>query len=57
MPGTGRVVPEYGREDVREVLLGNYRIIYAVRADALYVITVLEGHRQLRTDEIDPSAP
>lgn len=28
MPYSGEVVPELGREEIREVLQGNYRLIY-----------------------------
>ena len=46
-PLTGRVVPEFGRDDVREVFLRSYRIVYSVGADAIDVLTVFEGHRLL----------
>lgn len=44
-PLAGRVVPELGRADVREVFLRTYRIVYAIRDDAIDVLTVFEGHR------------
>lgn len=44
-PRTGRKVPELGRDDVREVFLRTYRIVYRVKADELHVLTVFEGHR------------
>lgn len=47
-PLAGRVVPEFGRDDVREVFLGVYRIVYEVREDAIHILTVFEGHRLLR---------
>ncbi len=46
-PHAGRVVPELGREDVREVFLRSYRIVYGVGEDAVDVLTVFEGHRLL----------
>ncbi|MBL0217936.1 MAG: type II toxin-antitoxin system RelE/ParE family toxin [Myxococcales bacterium] len=52
---SGRVVPELGREDVREVFLGAYRIMYRVTGAGIVVITVLEGHMQVRPD-LDPDA-
>ena|SRR6185436_12868310 len=45
-PGIGRMAREYGREDIREVNLRGYRIIYAVRRKHITVLTVFEGHRQ-----------
>jgi toxin ParE1/3/4 len=51
VPSAARRVPEYGRDDVREVFVRNYRIIYRLTGDALIVVTVLEGHR-LIPDEV-----
>jgi plasmid stabilization system protein ParE len=45
-PQAGAIVPEWGREDVREVFSGPYRIIYQVGADLL-VLTVIHGARML----------
>lgn len=44
---SGRVVPEVGREDIREILLGNYRIIYRVLPDESEILTVYHGARLL----------
>jgi plasmid stabilization system protein ParE len=46
MPLAGRMVPEFQRKDLREVLLRSYRIVYLVGADAIEVVTVFEGHRR-----------
>ena len=50
---SGRIVPEYRRQDLREVLQGNYRIVYLVRKDAIEVVTVFEGHRLLPEEIIE----
>ena len=52
-PMAGRVVPEYGRPDVRGVFLKRYRIIYRVEGRDFVVVTVLEGHRLL-SHAVDP---
>lgn len=44
-PLSGRMVPEFLREDIRELIEGNYRIVYQVFEDRLVVLTVFEGHR------------
>lgn len=44
-PLAGRVVPEFQRDDIRELIEGNYRIVYQVFKDRLVVLTVFEGHR------------
>ena len=51
MPRSGRIVPELELEDVREVLVGNYRLVYRVIQDGIEVMSVFEGSRQLRLDD------
>jgi plasmid stabilization system protein ParE len=47
LPFAGRRVPEYGRDDVREVIKRGYRVIYRVFDDRVEIITVRDGHRRL----------
>jgi toxin ParE1/3/4 len=48
MPNAGRRVPEMGRDDVREIIVRNYRIVYQVADDGtVTVLHVIEGHRTL----------
>jgi toxin ParE1/3/4 len=54
MPLASRIVPEIGREDLREILRGNYRIVYRVDDAVLQVLTVFEGHRLLRPGDLEP---
>ena len=48
-PHSGRKVPEYERDDYREILVGHYRIIYRVNPTRIVVVGVYEGHRRLPT--------
>jgi plasmid stabilization system protein ParE len=48
MPRAGRVVPEMRREDVGEVVVRGYRIVYHLAGRGIVVLTVFESHRQLR---------
>jgi plasmid stabilization system protein ParE len=41
----GRVVPELGQADIREVFVDHYRIVYHVEADGISILTVFEGHQ------------
>ena len=50
-PRSGRKVPEFDREDLREILFRGYRIVYALRGETIEVLTVFEGHRLLRFPE------
>jgi addiction module RelE/StbE family toxin len=49
-PLSGRVVPEFGREDIREIIFGNYRIIYRVLTKEVEVLTVHHGARVLNAN-------
>jgi toxin ParE1/3/4 len=46
-PRSGRVVPEYRREDVRERIFQNYRIVYRVKVDAIEVTAIVHCARLL----------
>ena len=44
-PFAGRKVPELSRDDIREVIERNYRIVYQVHPDRISILTVFESHR------------
>lgn len=46
-------MPELGRNDVREVFLRTYRIIYRVAGDDIRILTVFEGHQRLKLDALE----
>lgn len=46
-PRMGRKVPEFGRDDVRELIHGTYRIVYRISKESIEVLTVFQGHRLL----------
>ena len=47
MPLGGRVVPEFGLKDIREVIRRTYRIVYRVRGNDIVVLTIFDGRRLL----------
>jgi toxin ParE1/3/4 len=51
-PLAGRRLPEAPRDDLREVFVGSYRIVYRVLAKEIVILTVFEGHRLLPPDAI-----
>ena len=55
-PGLGRAVPELGIEDIREIVVGSYRVIYRVREDEVHLLTVHHGARLLDTSKIEAEA-
>jgi len=42
-PLSGRIVPEFGLGQIREVFEGPYRIVYYVKADQIDVLAVIHG--------------
>ena len=46
-PGLGRVVPEFALEDLRELLVRGYRIVYRLAANQVTVLRVVHGARDL----------
>jgi addiction module RelE/StbE family toxin len=57
-PNSGRAVPEIGRDDIREIILEDYRIVYQIYDDRIIVLTVFEGHMRLSERYIPaPPAP
>jgi addiction module RelE/StbE family toxin len=50
-PLSGRRVPEYQTEDIREQIEKPYRIIYRIKANQIDVLAVIHGARLL-PDEI-----
>jgi addiction module RelE/StbE family toxin len=51
-PEQGRRLPELPDSGLRELIVGNYRIVYRRVREAVEVLTVFEGHRLLRVDEL-----
>lgn len=49
-PMSGRAVPEYDLDDVRELIERPYRIIYRIRRDRIEVLAVIHGAQQLPED-------
>jgi plasmid stabilization system protein ParE len=46
-PFSGRKVPEYDLEKIREVIEGPYRLIYHIKPDQIDVLAVIHGARDL----------
>lgn len=51
-PMSGRVVPEYRRDDLREVIVGRYRVVYRVRGENVEIATVHAASRPLGSDAV-----
>ena len=42
-PKMGRVVPEENDESLREIIIGNFRIMYQIDKDAVLIMTIIHG--------------
>jgi toxin ParE1/3/4 len=46
-PHIGRIVPEFNRPDLREVIFRSYRIVYLAQDEAVFILRVVHGSRDL----------
>lgn len=51
-PKSGRVVPEIGREEVREILIGDYRVVYKIGLQ-VSILTVFHGAKEDLSDTLN----
>jgi plasmid stabilization system protein ParE len=51
-PKSGRIVPDLSDPNVREAILGSYRIIYRLKVDRAGLVTIQHGARQLDPKKI-----
>ena len=51
-PETGRIVPETNNKKIRELIYGNYRIIYMIEEKRISVLTVRHGKQILPIGEM-----
>jgi toxin ParE1/3/4 len=49
-PQSGRMVPEYEMEDIREVIEKPYRLIYRTKTGQVDILTVLHSAQLLSSD-------
>ncbi len=46
-PKSGRVVPEYGEENLRENIFENYRIVYRLKGEFVEIVAISHGAKPL----------
>lgn len=51
-PEIGRIVPEINNDQFRELIYGNYRIIYRIEKKQISILTIRHGKQILPIDEI-----
>ena len=50
-PKSGRVVPEIGDENLRELLIGLYRLVYRLEGESVGVVTVSHTAKEFHLPE------
>jgi toxin ParE1/3/4 len=56
-PESGRIVPEFQRPDLRELIFQNYRIVYRIKDGDVQIAAVVHGARLLPDIENPESPP
>jgi toxin ParE1/3/4 len=51
-PESGRIVPEINRKEVRELVQGNYRIIYKTKPKEILILVVKSYRQKLKENEV-----
>ena len=52
-PESGRIVPEIKNKDIREIIFGNYRIIYRISSSSkIDILTIHHGSRLIKKDSL-----
>lgn len=51
-PRSGRMVPEFGRTALREIIYGSYRVIYLVKSGEVEILTVRHSRRRMDPGEL-----
>jgi plasmid stabilization system protein ParE len=51
-PKSGRIVPEIKKDTIREIVQGNYRIIYKIHQTQISILLVKSYRQKLSRDEI-----
>ena len=46
-PKSGRIVPEYGDENIREKIYENYRIVYRIKEGFVEIVAICHGAKLL----------
>ena len=53
-PNSGRVVPETQREDIREIIVSPYRVMYRRTNDLVEIVAIQHEAREFDENEIVP---
>ena len=49
-PESGRIVPEFRRPEIREIIHGNYRLVYELKTNQIDMLTIWHTRQMLPDD-------
>jgi plasmid stabilization system protein ParE len=52
-PKIGRIIPEINIENYREIFQWNYRIMYKIIGEDIYILSIYHGARDFKRDKIE----
>ncbi len=52
-PERGRIVPEAGQPQIREIIHKNYRLVYTIRKEKIFILQVFNATRLFRMQNTD----
>jgi len=53
-PESGRIVPEFRRPEIREIIHGNYRLVYEIKSSQIDMLTIWHTRSQVSGLPEDP---
>jgi toxin ParE1/3/4 len=53
LPDSGRIVPELEQDDIRELLVDPYRVVYRRGTELVEVVTVWQMRREFPLDDLE----
>ena len=53
LPRIGQVVPELGDDNIRQLQLYSYRVIYEIKGEDVVVLAVIHKRRELQPEMVD----
>ena len=48
MPESGGIVPEFDRQNLREVLVDTYRVVYSLSVSEVRIVAIIHGARLMK---------
>ena len=54
MPHTGKKVPDLNQNELREISIYSWRIIYHLKQDDIFIVTVIHKRRNAQPHELTP---